>query len=109
MEATGMIGKLFSIGEKYYLATRTWPEYNVTEVLCLKDNDLDCVYGCESNSESFSLVEWEELTMRLKLSEEFIRKFSDKVWWYYISHQKDSWSKEFLEKYSDRLWGKGYK
>jgi hypothetical protein len=55
----------------------------------------------EENIDNFE-VDWDYISRRQKLSEEFIDKYNDKFSWYYISiYQK--LSEEFIEKYIDKV------
>ena len=48
-------------------------------------------------------IDWNHISSYQKLSEKFIREFSDKVDWYYISfHQK--LSEEFIREFSDKVY-----
>jgi hypothetical protein len=50
----------------------------------------------------FEVNDFNKISMYQKLSEQFIEKYSDKVYWNYISTYQNL-SEEFIEKYSDKL------
>jgi hypothetical protein len=47
-------------------------------------------------------VDWEEISANQKLSEDFIREFKNRVYWYHISW-KQTLSEEFIREFADRV------
>ena len=57
---------------------------------------------CGTNYTSLNKVDWEEISVYLKLSESFIREFQDEVDWHWISVNQNL-SEDFIREFQDKL------